>query len=56
MYVEIADVNMVEISKIEPVVATESLKVDAEMATEGHNCSMYVEIADMNWKYLRSNL
>ncbi|KEH15977.1 hypothetical protein MTR_0401s0010 [Medicago truncatula] len=38
MYVDIADVNMVEISKIELVVATESPKVDFEMAIEDHDC------------------
>jgi len=29
---------MVEISEIEPVMATKSLRVGVEMATEGHNC------------------
>lgn len=38
MYVDIADVNMVEISKIELVVATESPKVDFEMGIEDHDC------------------
>ncbi|KEH33479.1 hypothetical protein MTR_3g040260 [Medicago truncatula] len=39
MYVDTTGVNMVEISEIEPVVATESPKVDVEMATESHNCA-----------------
>lgn len=34
MYVDIADVNMVEISEIEPVLATESPRVDVGMASE----------------------
>jgi len=37
MYVDVTSVNMVEISKIKPVVATESLKVDVKMAIEGHD-------------------
>ena len=35
-----------EIFEIEPVVATESLKVDAEMAIEGHNCTYAMVIED----------
>jgi len=38
MYVDIAGVNMVEISEIEPVVTTKTLKVDVKMANEGHDC------------------
>ena len=38
MYLEIVGMNMVEISKIDPTVATDGLKVDVEMAIEGHKC------------------
>lgn len=38
MYDDIAGINMVEISEIEPVTFTKILKVDVEMSTEGHNC------------------
>ena len=38
MYQEIAGMNMVEISEIDPIVATDGPKVDVEMVTEGHKC------------------
>jgi len=36
MYLEIAGMNMVEISEIDPWMATDGPKVDVEMVTEGH--------------------
>jgi hypothetical protein len=38
MYMEIAGMNMVEISEIDPIVAN-GPKVDVEMVTEGHKCA-----------------
>jgi hypothetical protein len=38
MYLEIQDMNMVEISEIVPTETTDGPKVDVEMVTEGHKC------------------
>jgi hypothetical protein len=39
MYLEIAGLNMVEISEIDHIVATDGPKVDVEMVTEGPKCA-----------------
>jgi len=38
MYLEIAGLNMVKISEIDPIVASDGPKVDVEMVIEGHKC------------------
>jgi len=38
MYLEITGMNMVEITEIDLVITTDGLKIDVEMATEGHKC------------------
>ena len=38
MYLEVAGLNMVEISEIDPIAAINGPKVDVEMVTEGHKC------------------
>jgi hypothetical protein len=39
MYLEVAGLNMVKISEIDPIAATDGPKVDVEMVTEGHRCA-----------------
>jgi len=39
MYLEIAGMNMVEISEIDPIVATDCPKVDVQMVAEDHKCA-----------------
>jgi hypothetical protein len=39
MYLEIAGMNMVEISEINPIMATDGSKIDVKMVTEGHKCA-----------------
>jgi len=46
MYLEIAGLNMVEISEIDHMVATDGPKVDDEMVTEGHKCADTVTTED----------
>jgi len=38
MYLEISGMNMVEISKIDPIVAIDDPKVDVKMVTDDHKC------------------
>ena len=38
MYLEIAGMNMMEISEIDPIVATDGAKFDVEIVTESHKC------------------
>jgi len=49
MHLEIAGMNMVEISKIDPIVAIDGPKVDVEMVTEGHKCA-YTVITEDQYK------
>jgi len=46
MYLEVAGLNMVEISEIDPIAATDGPKVDVEMVTGGHRCANTVITED----------
>ena len=46
MYLEATGLNMVEISEIDPIAATDGPKVDVKMVTKGHKCADIVITGD----------